>query len=172
MPIRINEIPMTAMIVPVTTGGKKRSSELMNGATMRPNIPAAMTEPKMPPSPSSGLPAMASIGATEAKVTPIMIGRRIPNGPMPIDCMSVTMPQAKRSALTRIAICSGGSFKARPMINGTATAPGIHNQHVLQSERNELSERQALVDRMNGFCHDSPPINCPRAAPGNKMIAG
>ena len=111
------------MVVPVTTGGKKRSSELKKGATMRPNTPAAITEPKMAPKPSSALSAIASIGDTEAKVTPIIIGRRIPNGPMPTDCMIVTMPQIKRSAFTKTAICSGGSFKARATINGTATAP-------------------------------------------------
>ena len=71
----------------------------------------------------SGLPAIASIGATDAKVTPIITGRRMPTPGKPIDWIKVAMPQANRSALISTAICSGGSLSARPMISGTATAP-------------------------------------------------
>ncbi len=74
---------MTVMIDPVTTDGKKRSRRLMNGAATMPNTPAAITEPKIACRPSAGLLAIASIGDTEAKVTPIMIGRRMPTGPTP-----------------------------------------------------------------------------------------
>ena len=42
---RISEMPMTMMMVPVTTGGNSGSRRLMNGAMTRPNKPAAMTEP-------------------------------------------------------------------------------------------------------------------------------
>ena len=45
MPMRISEMPMTVMMVPVTTGGKSGSSRLMNGATRMPNTPAAITAP-------------------------------------------------------------------------------------------------------------------------------
>ena len=99
MPTRISVMPITVMIVPVTTEGKKRSSPPMKGATTRPNRPAAITEPKMAVRPSAGLPAIASIGETEAKVTPIITGSRMPTGPMPRDWMMVAMPQANRSAL-------------------------------------------------------------------------
>ena len=44
MPIRISEMPMTKMIVPVTTGGKRGKSLLMKGAAMTANTPAAMTD--------------------------------------------------------------------------------------------------------------------------------
>ena len=45
MPTRIKEIPITMMMVPVTTGGNSGNRRLMKGATMMPKIPAAITEP-------------------------------------------------------------------------------------------------------------------------------
>ena len=45
MPTRIREMPMTRMIVPVTTGGNSGSRRLMKGATSTPNMPATITEP-------------------------------------------------------------------------------------------------------------------------------
>ena len=77
----------------------------------------------MPSSPTSGVLAIASIGPTDAKVTPIITGRRMPMPGMPTHWMMVTIPQANRSALMRNAMSCGDSFKARPMISGTATAP-------------------------------------------------
>ena len=77
----------------------------------------------MPSSPTSGAAAIASIGPTEAKVTPIITGSRMPTPGKPTHWTSVAMPQANRSALIRNAMSSGGSFSARPMISGTATAP-------------------------------------------------
>ena len=53
MPMRISEMPITRMIVPVTTGGKKRSSRLMQrrdaGCAM---TPAPMIAPKISRAPS------------------------------------------------------------------------------------------------------------------------
>ena len=66
---------------------------------------------------------IAIIGPTEANVTPIITGMRMPNFQTPIDCTSVAMPQANRSALISSATCSFGNFNAEPRINGTATAP-------------------------------------------------
>ena len=81
MPIRIRLMPITAMIVPVTTGGKKRSMRLTIGAINMLITPAPIMAPKIAPAPASPglLPAIATIGATDAKVTPIMTGRRMPN---------------------------------------------------------------------------------------------
>ncbi len=85
-----------------------------------------MIEPKIRRAPS-GPPvtlAMETMGPTEAKVTPIMTGSRIPNHCVrPKDWMSVTIPQAKRSAEIRKATSSGGSLSARPTMSGTAIAP-------------------------------------------------
>ena len=76
-------MPITVMTDPVTTDGKKRSSRLMNGVTTTPNAPAAITEPKIAGKPKAGLPAIASIGDKDAKVTSIITGRRMPTGPTP-----------------------------------------------------------------------------------------
>ena len=66
---------------------------------------------------------MAIIGPTEAKVTPIMTGMRIPNFQMPNAWMSVARPAANKSALIRKAICSLGRCSAPPTMSGTATVP-------------------------------------------------
>ena len=76
-------MPMAVMIVPVTTGGKNRSILLKNGAISTVNRPDAMTAPRMVGSPVPAL-AMATIGPTAAKVTPIMTGRRMPNFQTPM----------------------------------------------------------------------------------------
>ena len=95
--------------------------------------------------------AIATIGPTEAKVTPIITGSLMPNHCVaPSDWISVAMPQQKRSAEIRSATSSGVSFSARPTISGTATAPGVHHQHVLQAEGGELAGGQALVDGVDG----------------------
>ncbi len=47
----------------------------------------------------------------------------MPTPGMPSDWISVTTPQANRSALISTATCSGVRLSARPMISGTATAP-------------------------------------------------
>ena len=126
MPMRIRLIPITAMMVPVTTGGKKRSIRLTTGAINMATMPAPMMEPKIswaPAVPGVAL-AIATIGATEAKVTPIMTGSLMPNHWVaPSDWISVTRPQQNRSADISMATCSGLSLSARPTISGTAMAP-------------------------------------------------
>src|SRR5690606_13674753 len=67
---------------------------------------------------------MATIGPTEAKVTPIITGSWMPNQRViPRDWMIVATPQQKRSAEIKKATSSGASFNALPTISGTATAP-------------------------------------------------
>ena len=119
----ISERPITAMIEPVTTGGNSGSARATRGANRMPKRPAAMPAPRMALMPSAGLPAIATIGPTAAKVTPIMIGRRMPKRPTPSAWMMVTRPQHSRSALMRKAIWSLGSLSAPPTISGTAIAP-------------------------------------------------
>ena len=126
MPTRISVMPITRMIVPVTTGGKNRSIRLAIGAISTPMTPAAMIEPKIIRAPSAPgwVSAIDTIGPTEAKVTPIITGSRTPNqGVRPSDCRMDTTPQQKRSAEIRKATSSGASCSARPMISGTAMAP-------------------------------------------------
>ena len=126
MPMRISEMPMTRMMVPVTTGGKKRSMRLASGASRMPMTPAAMIEPKISRAPSGPgfVSAIDTIGPTLAKVTPIITGSRTPNqGVTPSDCRIETMPQQNRSAEIRKATSSGESCSTRPTISGTAMAP-------------------------------------------------
>ncbi|MNE70041.1 hypothetical protein D3C80_1658050 [compost metagenome] len=95
-------IPMEVMTTPVTTVGKSGIRRPMRGTSRVEITPAAMVAPKMPGNPSSGLPPMASMGMTAAKVTDMMTGRRIPaKRPIPRHCSRVTMPQQNRSALMR-----------------------------------------------------------------------
>ena len=125
-PTFIRLIPMTAMMVPVTTGGKKRSKRPITGAISIAMMPAPMMAPKIIRAPSvPGLAlAMATIGPTAAKVTPIMTGSLMPNqGVKPKDWMSDTTPHTKRSAEINRATCSGLKLSARPTIKGTAMAP-------------------------------------------------
>jgi len=126
MPIRIRLTPITRMIEPVTTGGKKRRSFDIRGASSMAITPAAMIAPKMARAPSGPPLALAitCIGWTAAKVTPIITGSRTPNHWVaPRLWIRVTMPQVKRSAEIRKATSAGSSFSARPMISGTAMAP-------------------------------------------------
>ena len=126
MPTRIRLMPMTAMMVPVTTGGKKRSMRLTTGAIRIEMMPAPMMAPNSMRAPSvPGLPlAIATIGPTAAKVTPIITGRRMPNHCVaPSAWIRVAMPQQNRSAEIRKATSCGPSLSARPTISGTATAP-------------------------------------------------
>ncbi|OQC04681.1 MAG: hypothetical protein BWX79_02449 [Alphaproteobacteria bacterium ADurb.Bin100] len=88
--------------------------------------PAPMIDPKIRPAPATPglLLAIATMGATEAKVTPIITGSLMPNHWVaPRDWISVTRPQQNRSADISMATCSGLSLSARPTISGTATAP-------------------------------------------------
>ena len=117
---------MIRMMVPVTTGGKNLSTRLTIGAMAIDMTPAPMMAPKIAPAPATpGLAlAMATIGATAAKVTPIITGSLMPNYfGAPSDWISMTRPQQNRSAEISMATCSGLNLSARPTMSGTATAP-------------------------------------------------
>ena len=160
MPMRINVTPITRMIVPVTTGGKNRSIRLTIGAMSMPTMPAPMIEPKIIRAPSGPefAPAMASIGPTEAKVTPIITGSRMPNHCVaPSDWISVTSPQQNRSAEIRNATSSGGSFSARPTISGTAIAPAYMTSTCWMPSANR---RGAGRISSTGCVVDMVPLHC------------
>ena len=99
---------MMAMMVPVTTGGKKRSSLLTTGAMSIEITPAPMMAPKIARAPH----ARHGVGErhhrpTAAKVTPIITGSLMPNQRVtPSDWISVTRPQQNRSAEISSATCS------------------------------------------------------------------
>ncbi len=89
---------MRVMTVPVTTGGKKRTALLKKGAARKPSSPATTTAPKMTGRASDGSSvdaAIAVMGATPAKVTPLTNGNRAPIFQMPRVCRKVAMPAVK-----------------------------------------------------------------------------
>lgn len=98
-----SDTPMTVMTVPVTTGGKNRSSLVKNGAISSAMAPATMSAPKMarsPASPPSGAP-MASMVETAANDVPCTIGSRAPIRQTPSVCRSVARPDMNSPALIR-----------------------------------------------------------------------
>jgi hypothetical protein len=126
MPTRIRLMPMMAMMVPVTTGGKKRSSRLTTGAMSMLMMPAPMMAPKIARAPSGpGMAlAMATIGPTAAKVTPIITGSLMPNQRREAQRLDQRdQAAAEQVGRDQQATCSGLSLSARPTISGTATAP-------------------------------------------------
>ncbi|VFS91723.1 Uncharacterised protein [Pseudomonas aeruginosa] len=76
-------MPIEVITVPVTSGGKKRTMRDMKGAMSMPKKPAAMVAPKIPVMPTPGIPAIATMLPTAAKLAPIITGMRMPIGPMP-----------------------------------------------------------------------------------------
>ena len=123
MPTPISDKPITAITVPTTTGGKKRSNFPIIGARKIPTTPAAIVAPNTSRMPSPGFVPIATIGPTAANVQPMMTGKRMPKIQRPNVWISVATPQENRSALMRNAIWSFGSLSAAPRISGTATAP-------------------------------------------------
>ena len=144
---------MIAMMVPVTTGGKNRSSRPISGAIRIEITPAPMIAPKIARAPSGPLCtlAIATIGPTAAKVTPIITGSLMPNYlPKPSDWISVTRPQQNRSAEISSATCSGVSLSARPTISGTATAPAYITSTCCRPSAARRAGGQVFVDGVDG----------------------
>ena len=99
---------MIRMMVPVTTGGKNLSTRLTIGAMAIDMTPAPMMAPKIAPAPATPrlALAMATMGATAAKVTPIITGSLLPDYCVPpSDWISMTRPQQNRSAEISMATC-------------------------------------------------------------------
>ncbi len=119
MPTFIKLRPMTKSTEPVTTGGKKRSNFPISGAQAIPIKPEAIIAPKIPVIPKSGLTPMAIMGATAVKVTPIIIGRRMPKKRLPKHWTSVASPAANKSALIISDSLSFGKSSAAPRMSGT-----------------------------------------------------
>src|SRR5699024_9646861 len=119
--VGISDNPITVMIVPVTTGGKKRMSFAKKDDTIKPITPATSTDPStgwMPPS----LPTEASLD-TLANEIPCTNGRRAPNGPSPNASRIVASPLMNSPAVISSPISEPDSPAASPIINGGAITP-------------------------------------------------
>ena len=144
---------MTAMMVPVTTGGKKRSMRDTIGAISIDMTPAPMMAPKSSCAPAwPGLAlAIATMGATEAKVTPIITGSLMPNHCVaPSAWISVAMPQQNRSAEISSATSCGAQLERAADDQRHRDGARIHHEHVLQAEGGELAGGQPLIDGVDG----------------------
>src|SRR5271154_5483012 len=116
----------------------------------------------MPSKPISGVVAIDSIGPTEAKVTPIITGSRIPTPGKPMHCTNVASPQANKSALIRKGHVLRRKLE-RPADNqGNSDRAGIHYQDMLQAERQQAGGRKYLIDGMDFGAHGwIPPVPAP-----------
>ena len=125
-----------------------------------------MMAPKIARAPSTpGIAlAIATIGPTAAKVTPIITGSLMPNQRVkPSDWISVTRPQQNRSAEISSATCSGVSLSARPTISGTAIAPAYITSTCCRPSAARRGAGRRLVDGVDGACRSwSSPAMCCR----------
>src|SRR5271167_2468734 len=96
---------------------------------------------------------MDSIGPTEAKVTPIITGRRIPTPGNPMLCTIVARPQANRSALIRKETCSWREVHCTPNDQGNRDCARIHDEDMLNRQRHQSGDRKAFVYRMDAEGH-------------------
>lgn len=116
-------------------------------------IPAPMSAPKMARAPS--VPpvtcAIATIGPTAANVTPIITGSLTPKYRVtPNDWTIVTRPQQKRSAEIRERYLLGRQAEGPPDDQRDGDGPAVHDQHVLQFQRDESDRSESIVYRMRG----------------------
>ena len=116
--------PMTVMMEPVTTGGKKRTICAKKGTTSIAITAAASTAPiasRMPASPRP--PTIVSSVETEAKEMPCTSGSCAPRPGTPTVCRSVARPLTSNEQDSRSAIWDEDSPAAPPTMIGTAMTP-------------------------------------------------
>ena len=119
----ISVMPMMVIRLPITTGGKKRSSRLVTGASATVMAPPAITAPNTCCTPYS-LPIMI-MGASAMKEHACTSGSRAPNFQKPSVWISVATPEVSRLALMSSTTCAAVRPSALPKISGTATAPAL-----------------------------------------------
>ena len=129
---------------------EERSSRLTNGAIRTPKMPAPMIAPKMPRRPTSGIAGhghhRADRGEGHAHHHRQLDAEAAGS---PRDWISVTMPQANRSALISSATCSRRELERAADDQRHGDGAGVHHQHVLQAEREQLGCGKHLVDGMD-----------------------
>ena len=151
-PTRIRLMPMIAMMVPVTTGGKKRSSWLTTGAMSIETMPAPMIAPKIARAPSTpGIAlAKATIGPTAAKVTPIITGSSDAEPAREAQRLhqrdEATAEQVGRDQQRHLL---GRELERTADDQRHGDGAGVHHQHVLQAQCREARRRQSFVDRVD-----------------------
>src|SRR6478609_8998590 len=117
-----NEIPITVITDPVTTGGKNRS----NPDNTNPSSPATRIAPKMARIPSRPPPAALptdNMEATAANEVPCTIGSFAPIQGTPNVWIRVANPDTNSVAANRYDRSAKDRPNAEPTMNGTATTP-------------------------------------------------
>ena len=156
MPIRISDTPITRMIVPVTTGGKKRIIRLTNGRQIRIEItPAAMMAPKIVRA-ASGPPSVPAIAMhrsdggeghahhhRQLDAEPLGHANRLDQRD---DAADEKIGRDQEGHVGRV------QFQRAPDDQRHGDGAGIHHQHVLQAKRKEFGWGENLVHRMNLCC--------------------
>lgn len=149
----MSETPMRVMTVPVTTGGKNRTSLLKKGAAMKPSTPATMTAPKMIGRASflsSVESTTASMGATAGE------GDAVDEGQPGAD-----VPDAERLEEGGEAGGEEAGAGEEGELGGAEADGGadderrrdharVHGGHVLEAGGGHLQRRQLLVDGVHG----------------------
>jgi len=119
-----SDSPMTVMIDPVTTGGKKRTMLAKNGTIRNAMRPAMMIAPYAVRRPSWPCPATIAVRVdTEAKEMPCTRGSCAPRYGTPSVCSTVATPLTNKEQEIRKAMSAPFNPAAPPTMMGTAITP-------------------------------------------------
>ena len=156
MPTRIRLMPMTAMMVPVTTGGKNRSMRLTSGAIRIEITPCADHRTKNQPGPG-GAPCALRHGHhgrhrgkghahhhRQPDAEPLRGAQRLDQRDEPAD------EQVGRDQLGHLV---GREVERAADDERHGHRAGIHHQHMLQAQRREAPQGQVFVHGMHGRGH-------------------
>ena len=147
MPTRISEMPITRMMVPVTTGGNSGSSRLTNGATSNGEHAGRDHRAVDAEQPDPGRRRHRQHRPTEAKVTPIITGRR-----MPTTGKAEALHQRGDAAGEQVGADQEGDVFRRQLERAAddqrhGDGAGIHHQHVLKSRAAPVAEKERVRRR-------------------------
>ena len=117
----ISESPMTVMIVPVTTGGKSRTSWAKNGRQQQADQPG--DDDRAEDRPQAARTGDRDHRRHTRERDALDDGSWAPTGPMPRVCSSVASPLTNSPAVTSRAMSPGDRPAAPPTISGGAMTP-------------------------------------------------
>ena len=146
---RISDSPMIRMTVPVTIGGKNRSSLREERREQHHEEPAG-DRPNRRWRDARAADRWRSSGRRRRRCTPCISGSRTPNRQKPMDWMMVAMPATNRSAHDQVTrgrpARAARRDHAPPTISGTATAPAYIASTCCTPSGKQPPQRWHLVD--------------------------
>ncbi|EWS63666.1 hypothetical protein Y695_03100 [Hydrogenophaga sp. T4] len=141
MPTRMRLTPITAMMVPVTTGGKKRSMRLTMGAIRIETTPAPMMEPKMRPAPACRVAVGHGHHRGDRSESHTHHHRQLDaeplRGPQRLDQRDQAAAEQVGRDQHRHLLRAELERAAHDQRHGHRT--GVHHQHMLQAEGGEFA---------------------------------